>query len=477
MSRFIKDVAIMSTAPIITQLLGFLIIPIVTRYYSPENFGEASVFGAILMPFAVFANLGYGSAIISADSEKDASNLFALNLISTFFTSLLSLLILTCLSYTTLNNFNIVNKYFWIFPLSIIIHGFYISFRSLNIRLNRFNFISISQISRFISENSVKLFAAFTGNASAFFLIFGSLFGGVSSVSVLNIDLWKKNKSKIISDVNLVSIKKTAFKYIKFPKFILINDVFGRVSEQLPIYLLAIFFTQTTIGLYAIGLRLLTMPLNLFGGAIGDVFFQEAAKNKENISYLLEKIFNYLVLFSFSIFLFLGIFGEDIFFVLLGESWSEAGVYAQILSFYLFSKLITLPSSYLMIVYEKQEYSLYFNIVIIIFSVISLIIGGVLENVYLGLFLFSLSNSLVYLIYGIGFMKYSGLAINKILRIIFKNLIKNIPGFLILITMKMYYNSSDIIIMIIVLFIFVINLIIILLSLKESREFILRINK
>ena len=61
MSRFIKDVAIMSTAPIITQLLGFLIIPIVTRYYSPENFGEASVFGAILMPFAVllFQHLNY----------------------------------------------------------------------------------------------------------------------------------------------------------------------------------------------------------------------------------------------------------------------------------------------------------------------------------------------------------------------------------------------------------------------------------
>ena len=467
----------MAVAPLITQFLSFLIVPIVARYYSPEYFGEASVFGAILMPFAVFANLGYGSAIVSADSKKDASNLLALNLILTLFICLISLLILSCLNSLALGNFNFVNKYFWFFPLSIIIHGFYISFRSFNIRLDRFSFISISQIGRFISSNSIILIAAFSGYASAFFLVFSDVSGGVASVSLLNINLWKKIKNIIKRDVNLKSIKKTAFKYIKFPKFLLINDVISRISEQLPIYILAIYFTQTTIGLYALGSRLLTMPLNLFGGAIGDVFFQKAAQNKEGISYLLEKVFNYLVLFSFSIFLFLGIFGEDIFIVLLGESWSEAGVYAQILSFYLFSKFITLPSSYLMIVYEKQEYSLYFNIVIIIFSVISLIIGGVLENVYLGLFLFSLLNSLTYLIYGIGFMKYSGLAINKILSIIFKNIVKNIPGFLILITMKMYYNSSDNIIMIIVLFIFAINFIILVLSIKESREFILRINK
>jgi O-antigen/teichoic acid export membrane protein len=330
-------------------------------------------------------------------------------------------------------------------------------------------------MSRFISENGVKLFAAFTGNASAFFLILSGFLGGLTSVSVLNINLWKKNKRKITGDVNLATIKRTAFKYIKFPKFILVNDVFGRLAEQLPIYLLALFFNQTTIGLYAIGLRLLTMPLNLFGGAIGDVFFRQAAKDKDNISHLLEKIFSYLVICSFSIFLFLGVFGEDIFFVLLGESWSEGGVYAQILSFYLFAKFITLPSSYLMIVHEKQEYSLYFNIVIIVFSVISLIIGGLSNNVYLGLFLFSLSNGLVYLIYGIGFMKYSGLKISKISRIIVKNLIRSLPGFAMLLVVKMYYNSSDLTVMIIALSIFVLNLFIILLSLRESREFILRI--
>ena len=477
MSRFVKDIAVMSASPIITQLLSFLVIPIVTRYYSPEYFGEASFFGAILMPFAVFANLGYGSAIVSADSEKDASNLLALNLISTLFICLISILFLTCVNYIAPDKFNILNEYFWFFPLSIIIHGFYISFRSFNIRLNRFGFLSMSQIGRFISENSIKLIAAFSGHASAFFLVFSNLIGGAASVSVLNINLWNFFKNLFKRDVNLKSIKKTAFKYIKFPKFILLNDVVSRLSEQVPIYILAIYFTQTTIGFYAIGLRLLTMPLNLFGGAIGDVFFQNAAKNKENIPNILEKIFNYLVLFSFLIFLFLGIFGKDIFVFLLGGDWGEAGVYAQILSLYLFSKFITLPSSYLMIIYEKQEYSLYFNLATITLSITSLLIGGFLENIYLALILFSIFNTLAYLIYGFGFMKYSGIAISKILKIIFYNFIKIIPSVLILIMIKMNYNSIDTIILIIIILVITLNLSIILLTSKESREFILRINK
>ena len=469
----------MSASPIITQILGFRIIPIVTRYYLPEHFGEASVFGAILMPFAIFANLGYGSAIVSADSEKDASNLLSLNLITTLFISIISVLILTFVNYIypDIENLNILNKYFWFFPISIMIHGFYISFRSINIRLSRFSYLSVSQIGRFISENTIKLVAAFSGHASAFFIVISELSGGLSSVSLLNINLWKKIKNIIKRDVNLKSIKKIAFKYIKFPKYILLNDFISRIAEQLPIYILTIYFTSTIIGFYAIGLRLLTMPLNLFGGAIGDVFFQKASENKNNISHILEKIFNYLMLFSFSIFLFLGIFGDDIFFLFLGENWIEAGVYAQILSIFLFFKFITLPSSYLMIIYEKQEFSLYFNLATITLSIISLVIGGILENIYLGLFLFSIVNSLVYLIYGIGFMKYSGLDIIKILKIIVYNFLKNIPIILILILIKINYNSSDIIILISIILIISINLIVLLLSSKESREFILRINK
>ena len=206
-------------------------------------------------------------------------------------------------------------------------------------------------------------------------------------------------------------------------------------------------------------------------------FFRKQQKNKEDIQNILEKLFNYLMLFSFSIFLFLGIFGEEMFLLFLGDSWIEAGVYAQILSFYLFCKFITLPCSYLMIIYQKQEYSLYLNLTIMTLSIFSLLIGGILENVYLALLLFSLSNSLAYLAFGIGFMNYSGILLFKILKIILNNLIKNIPIALILIMIKMNYNSSDIFTIAFIILVVLINLLVILFSTRESREEILKIIK
>ena len=72
MNRLVKNMAIMSIAPIFTQTLSLMLVPIITRYYSPEDFGMFSLYGSIITPFAVFANLGYGSAIVSAQSDDEA---------------------------------------------------------------------------------------------------------------------------------------------------------------------------------------------------------------------------------------------------------------------------------------------------------------------------------------------------------------------------------------------------------------------
>ena len=277
MNRLVKNMAIMSIAPIFTQALSFILIPIITRYYSPEDFGMFSLYGSIITPFAVFANLGYGSAIVSAQSDDEASNLFTLNIFSTILFTLLSFIIFIIFNEEigSFKNYGSIKSYFWLIPISILIHGFYIAFRSLNIRFKGFNLISSSQIVKYLSENSNNLIAAFTGFASGGLLIIGGLLGGISSLSILSINFWTKTKNKIINDFSLNSLKHVALKYSKFPKYILPVDFVSRISEQLPIYLLAIYFSQSIIGYYALGLRLLTMPISLIGGAIGDVFFKK----------------------------------------------------------------------------------------------------------------------------------------------------------------------------------------------------------
>ena len=478
MNRFVKNMAIMSIAPIFTQTLSFMLVPIITRYYTPDDFAMFSLYGSLITPFAVFANLGYGSAIVSTQSENEASNLFTLNIFSTILFALLSFSIFVFFNeeIASFKNYGSIKNYFWLIPISILIHGFYIAFRSLNIRFKGFNLISSSQIGKYLSENCNNLIAAFTGYASGGLLIIGGLFGGISSLSILSINLWAKIKN-IINDFSLKSLKHVALKYSKFPKYILPVDFVSRISEQLPIYLLAIYFSQSIIGFYALGLRLLTMPISLIGGAIGDVFFQEASSDRDNISNVLEKIFYYLALFATSIFLFIGILGEEIFYYILGNQWGEAGIFSQILSLYLFSKFITIPASYLMIIYEKQEYSLFLNLALIVLGSISLVIGGLLDDVYISLILFSILNSIVILSYGIGFMKYSGIKITRISKILAGSLIKNLPLVFFLVFFN-FYTDSSYLTLIICIFVFLINILILILTNNESKIFLFNlINK
>jgi len=219
-----------------------------------------------------------------------------------------------------------------------------------------------------------------------------------------------------------------------------------------------------------LGLRLLTVPINFLGNSIGEVFFQEASSNRQGIPEVLEKLFKYMALLGLPVFCFLALTGEVFFNIILGKDWAEAGVYAQILSLYMFSQFITIPASYLMLIFEKQEFSVYLNIATLTVSGISLIIGGMFGNVYLSLILFSISNSVIYLIYGIGFMKYAGVKIIAIFHVFLKIFIINVPFIVILISIKSLLSYSDLIILILSLTLLVIFYAVLMMSFPELRS-------
>jgi lipopolysaccharide exporter len=446
MTSFIKNIGLMSASSVFTQLLGFIVIPLITRYYLPEYIGEAALYGSILMPFAVFANMGFGSAIISAESNEDSMNLFVLNIMTTIIVSIISIGILIVLKNLEFVNLFIVNKYIFLLPISVLLHGVYISSRALNIRQQRFGFVSIAQSGKYLVENGAKVAFAFSGNASAFVLVVSEVVGGFTSISVLNLNLWKKIIRFLLEDVSIYSVKAVFYKYVKFPKFILVEDFVSRISEQLPIYILALYFNSIIVGFYAIGLRLLTMPVSLFGRAIGDVFFQKVAENKEVVPEMLYKVLNFLSLSSISVFIFLGLYSDQIFLLILGDKWTEAGVYTQLLAFFMFCRFTTLPTSYLMIVLGRQELSFLLNIITLLTGSVSLLLGGLLGNEYMAILLYSLGCGTVNLIFGAIVFNLAGLELVKMSRLIILNIKKNIPIIIVLVSIKLGLNRDEMIV-------------------------------
>lgn len=70
-NKIFKNISILMTGTIIAQVIPILLSPILTRLYSPSEFGMLAVFLSITSILAVFANLRLDVAIMSAsDQEK-----------------------------------------------------------------------------------------------------------------------------------------------------------------------------------------------------------------------------------------------------------------------------------------------------------------------------------------------------------------------------------------------------------------------
>ena len=139
-----------------------------------------------------------------------------------------------------------------------------------------------------------------------------------------------------------------------------------------------ILFTSSVAGFYLLIQRVIGTPMTIVGGAIGDVFRQSASKTYgergECISEY-KNTFKKLLMVSiipFSVFFFIA---PDLFAIIFGENWSEAGEYAQILAPMFFLQFISNPMSNMYLIAEKQKKDLYLNIILIILTMLPFILA------------------------------------------------------------------------------------------------------
>jgi O-antigen/teichoic acid export membrane protein len=210
------------------------------------------------------------------------------------------------------------------------------------------------------------------------------------------------------------------------------------ISWQLPAFLLAVFFSPTVVGFYSLGFRLLQMPMSLIGSSISQVFFQRAsrASSDGNLPILVENVFKVLVIIGMFPILILTIVGSDVFTVVFGKAWAEAGIYTQILGFWAFVWFISSPLTGIYLVVEEYNFGFRYNFFNLVTRFLSLFIGGLLGNARIALILFSISGIVVYGYLCLKMMSYSGVKISRALNIVFSNIILFIPAGIILLAMK-----------------------------------------
>jgi O-antigen/teichoic acid export membrane protein len=405
-SAYSKNILSVFTGAAISQLIPLITAPILTRIYTPQDYGILGVLMSICALITVFSTFGYVNAIIIADNDKEADKTVGLCLRNLLWVSLLSFLIIT-IGYTLLINFYKIIGYgyiLWIVPLVVFFSGFSAIISFLATRYQHFKMLSVNRVisailSAVISITVGLIFKSVIG------LILGFVISQFFSSIVLYFLLKRQRSIPTLMEYIQFDIKLVKKKFINFPKFVMVSDFINTFSNQIPIFALSSYapMPQDAVGFYNMSNRILGLPITLISATIGDVFKQRAAADYNELGScrpIFMKTFKALLVASIIPFAILIFFGADIFAFAFGEKWREAGHYSQILGVMFFFRFTVSPLTYVFYIANKQKLDFFLHLLFIVIGFISLYIGlKKFENINTSLWIFSISYSIIYLVY------------------------------------------------------------------------------
>lgn len=461
------------TGTTVAQVIGLIASPILTRLYGPESFGLLALFTSLTGIIGVIACMRYELAIMLPKDDDDAINLLGLCvLMVTLITVLTAIgLFLGSDALLSLLHAQDLAPYVWLVPPFIFVSGLFLALNYWNSRTRHFGRLSIARVTSAVATTGTQLGAGFAGYATGGSLISASLAGSVVSTGVLGGQIWREDGVVIKSKISWKGIFAGLRRYKKFPLIDSTSALLNTLSWQLPVLLLSVFFSPVIVGFYALGMSVLQTPMSFIGGAIAQVFFQRAAEahHQGNLSVFVNEVFDVLLKIGVFPMLLLIISGWDLFTVIFGNTWGEAGVYVQLLGIWAIFWFISSPLSTILSITENLKMGFILTTFNISTRFISLFIGGLLGDVFLALALFSFSGALIYGLACLIFLKYAGLKMISTLKTIFRTFLFSIP-FLIPVLVMKFFQVIPLLITVVALICLIIYYLVLLISDKKFQN-------
>ena len=414
-SSFLGDTVKLSGGTFFSQLIGFFALPLLTRIFSPESFGLAGLINSITAIISVFVCMSYESALVLPKENSRAINLLAGCFIITVATFLLSALIIWVISdlFFTNAGLNKLRPYLWIIPFSALISGVNQILRFWNIRTAQFGRIAVSTISTNITSNAFIIGVGSTSYPGTGILIFGThIVGGITRAIFLLGRFFQDYALLLRKEVSINGVLHEMKRYRKFPTYVAGANLLSRFTSEAPILLLTYFFSSSIAGYYIMCNRILAIPGSLIGNSLSQVFFQRSAsaRTKESLRNLISNLLRSVLPIALAGLVVVSLVGDVIVSYFLGDRWETSGMYAQILAFGIFLSFSIGILKPLFLIFERQEKSLLFDVCLLLISIMSLVIGGLFQNIFLAICLMSFLTGISYLLLLFWLIKIAGLS-------------------------------------------------------------------
>lgn len=377
LNKFIGDSFLMILSSGIAQVILIITTPIITRLYSPTEFGEFTIFSNIAMILIPIINARYDLLIVNTKNDRSANILSQIS----FLISLLILLILIPIFAISA----------WLYPNFILDFIFIIIMLFLVSLTNIFtNYLNKERKYKVLSL--INVFRA--GSMALLQIIFGllalgslGLIIGFSLSYIAGITLGYKTFKKHFNIVRDKEETKALFlenknQLVYSTPSILLNSL----SFSVVVFFIGILYTNTEVGIYGMAIRVLGIPVTIISLGLSKIFMQQANDyyiEHGNFRNLLLKFSSILVIVSIILYVPLYLFSEELVNILLGYSWVDAITVIKIVIPLFVIRLIVSTVSLSVIVLQKQQLELILQALFLIGTTVTFVISKMLNLTFL----------------------------------------------------------------------------------------------
>ena len=360
-SQYWRDVAWLTSGNLIVQLITLLTIPLLSRLYTPSDFGMANLFQRLVGLFAVIFTLRFEMLVQLPKEENDSKKLAWLVIILSATFTLISIpfFSLFATELSTLTNSAALAPWVILIPISAGILSVSEALNSLCHRQTLFKDSSKAIIKSKISIVLFQLIGIFA-IPPAGALVASSVFGGAIQIFSLT-----RGNVKIRVRTNYEELKQLVRHYFSNSGSLAISHILIGITFTLPTIYIAKTFGESKLGQFATAYQLVFLPSSLLGAAIGNVYFQRAAFQINNCQPILDlwnSTFRKSLAIGIPIFLIVGIASPSVLPIILGAAWEDTGKIAMIITPAAFFSFVSGPTDRTCILAGAKLYSLFWHL-------------------------------------------------------------------------------------------------------------------
>ena len=351
------------------QIIVFLFAPILTRWFTPEQFSTLEQFTMLLNILVVLVTGKYEFAILHPKKEIEARRVMMLSIVLSIIVSILLTIITILFSGEIAHYYQNEQLQSCLWMLGPAILGsalFNITFFWLN-RNKKYIQLGLTKAIHGGLAEPIKWLAAIREWGTHGLIIsttIGYLMGSIYCLFLLFKDQPISRKDFEVEPLIIV-----AKQYKNYPLYSIWSSLLNRSAQWAHVGIFAHFYGLAAIGLMALCRRILFTPLNLIGNSFSQVFFQQISE-MEILTEIKNLYHRYLFRFLWIAAAMTGLvflLPDDSMAWIFGEPWRDSIYYLRILSIWYSLNFVISALSSITLRIQMQGISLLLDILHFVF--------------------------------------------------------------------------------------------------------------